>query len=305
MVCDFRPTWLPCNHDEKMIPLFLALLQLQCVAASSSSQKDGPPIAKPHCMDQCGDVDIPYPFGIGANCSYNASYEINCDYSSHPPKPFLQHFELEVTDINWPGRYSGRDPRRFLGHDTDGQTLTVLTPARNICGSHGSVGFPSVNFQGSPFLFSSWFNVFMVENYCGRSVVLRNRMQKIVAGCASVCANQTGVAKLNTTTCYGVGCCQASLIPSPTHDFFLQHMTPRLDFYEITLSHEALTITSDTCILAAALIKSDQVVNLAGNLSNLRAFPTVLEWDGSLTAVHGCEFPTEGNPYLPNGCQGS
>ena len=293
-----------------MIALLLGLLQLRWLIVSS----EVPCIAKPHCDHLCGNVEIPYPFGIGANCSYNASYEINCNHSFHPPKPFLHQFNLEVMDIYWPAQFWDRDQR-----------LTVLTQARSICASesNGSVGAAIVDFRRSPFRFSTWFNVFMVENNCGHSVVLRNRMRKIVAGCASVCTNDSGVTKLNSTHCHGDGCCQASLLPSPTSDFIRREAG--LDFYEIAMDQETPTASyTNACSLAAALVETNQVTKLAGRL-HISPLPTVLEWDGPLpwtvgmqnnnpdnfscspeygTQICHCIFPYEGNAYLPNGCQG-
>jgi len=33
-------------------------------------------IAKPGCKDHCEDVLIPYPFGIGPDCSHNAWFDV-------------------------------------------------------------------------------------------------------------------------------------------------------------------------------------------------------------------------------------
>ncbi|CAA2933827.1 wall-associated receptor kinase-like 2 [Olea europaea subsp. europaea] len=57
--------------------------------------------AKPGCQSTCGNLTIPYPFGIGVNvsCSLNPSFNINCYTFSDPSKAFLGTTDPEVTAI--------------------------------------------------------------------------------------------------------------------------------------------------------------------------------------------------------------
>ncbi|KAK4388828.1 Wall-associated receptor kinase-like 2 [Sesamum angolense] len=66
---------------------------------STTSFAEGPNIAKPGCPSKCGDLSVPYPFGIGirANCSINHSFDIKCNSSFDPPKAFLGNLE-ELSD---------------------------------------------------------------------------------------------------------------------------------------------------------------------------------------------------------------
>ncbi|KAI3795028.1 hypothetical protein L1987_37672 [Smallanthus sonchifolius] len=42
--------------------------------------------AKPSCPTHCGNVTVPYPFGIGTDCSLDRIFNLNCNYSYEPPK---------------------------------------------------------------------------------------------------------------------------------------------------------------------------------------------------------------------------
>ncbi|KAH6822090.1 hypothetical protein C2S53_000640 [Perilla frutescens var. hirtella] len=56
----------------------------------------------PDCPSQCGDVSIPYPFGVGSDCSLDPSFQITCNNTSTmPPKPYLEFVgeSVEVVDI--------------------------------------------------------------------------------------------------------------------------------------------------------------------------------------------------------------
>ncbi|KAG6435352.1 hypothetical protein SASPL_100224 [Salvia splendens] len=58
------------------------------------------PVAKPGCLDQCGNLSIPFPFGIGSNCYMDPSFEISCNVSTNPPKAYLSALNAEIYDLN-------------------------------------------------------------------------------------------------------------------------------------------------------------------------------------------------------------
>jgi hypothetical protein len=50
------------------------------------------------CPSHCGHVQFSYPFGIGPNC-FRQGFELNCDYTAHPPRLFLRNSTTQVTSI--------------------------------------------------------------------------------------------------------------------------------------------------------------------------------------------------------------
>ena len=77
----------------KMISNFLnkTLFVLLIVASTSRSiVSNNFTGSKPGCPTQCGDLTIPYPFGLGPSCSLTPSYSLECDESYNPSRAFTE-----------------------------------------------------------------------------------------------------------------------------------------------------------------------------------------------------------------------
>ena len=65
------------------------------------------PVALPNCPEKCGDVKIPYPFGMTKDCYLNDSariFFINCpNLLSGQPPPMIGKGNLIVTNISIKG----------------------------------------------------------------------------------------------------------------------------------------------------------------------------------------------------------
>ncbi|KAL9995448.1 putative protein kinase RLK-Pelle-WAK family [Helianthus debilis subsp. tardiflorus] len=143
--------------------------------------------AKTGCKSRCGNVMIPYPFGIGASCSLNQWYIIDCN-SSTAYLPALNHLKV-------------------LGVELENQTVLVSTPRITDCKNRvqNRSEIMGVNLGGSPFFFSKFHNKFVFEG-CGTAAMMDDG--SVVTACSTACHSVTHRVK---NDCFGIGCCQTTI----------------------------------------------------------------------------------------------
>ena len=62
-----------------------------------------PPMAMPGCKDTCGNVSIPYPFGMTAGCYLNDWFKIVCTGKGSSARAFLPGINLfRLVATIWP-----------------------------------------------------------------------------------------------------------------------------------------------------------------------------------------------------------
>ncbi|GJN06041.1 hypothetical protein PR202_ga23726 [Eleusine coracana subsp. coracana] len=176
-----------------MIPAASLLLVLQMISSSTSAQLGG-------CPTMCGNVSVPYPFGIGANCSL-PGFDLTCDDRSR----LLLGDKLQVVEISL-----ANSTVRVL--DTSG--------AMNITLYHsGSGGTPEGN---------------------GTWVGLGSSSGTVIAGCSSFCSVEESSkfndpVLISTTdgtaACSGVRCCQTPIrVGRPKYTVEFKYLDPNLKY---------------------------------------------------------------------------
>ena len=75
----------------------LILLAAWALAAAAA---DVPAARSPGCATTCGDIAVPYPFGLDPQCAINAEFRVNCTTVGGATKLF--HGTLEVIRFSVP-----------------------------------------------------------------------------------------------------------------------------------------------------------------------------------------------------------
>ena len=139
---------------------------LLLLAVAYGLAEGAPPMAKHNCRDRCGNVSIPYPFGIGSNCFMHKMYEIVCNEIgvAAAAKAFLvlPKIRVEVLEINISDPYNNDD-----GSFSEPGLIRVKMPIiSSNCINKSSVAGSGgvVDISGTPFFFSSSRNKFVIRN---------------------------------------------------------------------------------------------------------------------------------------------
>ncbi|KAK9692186.1 hypothetical protein RND81_09G246700 [Saponaria officinalis] len=267
---------------------------------------------KPGCRPTCGNVTVPYPFGIGRDCAMSDDYVINC------------------TTINGTTYALFVDSHTAMLDMSETELTMTATAAAQSCNSEGKETSDNTwgefHVLGKPYALSSTANTFMVVGCHHYGLLKANtRTGRKVISCVALC---TEAADLYDDTCSGVGCCEVTL-PKGLQDF-----TAGLEKIIYNTS-----VTSGNCSYSFLAKRSSidfrRVIDLKDPnfASKIKVLPAVLDWfianatcqeaqrnsttyacqqnttcvdlDRDLN-VYGyrckCRHAFEGNPYLSPGC---
>ncbi|XP_074591400.1 wall-associated receptor kinase 2-like [Curcuma longa] len=301
--------------------LLLLLLQLPAVA---SFVPDG------RCPTKCGDVEVPYPFGIGANCSGEGQDKIcnstetgiGCDCS------LGEGFNLTCNTME------GGLKKLFAGNVEVLNILLTMGQLRMLNHISSSCYYPNysfvsrsewiLNMAGSSYRLSDLHNKFTVIGCHTLAYILDplggNNYQ---SGCVSMCENKTSHTD---GSCSGDGCCQTSIPKN------LKYYNVSFDYAFRNLGNWGFGECSYAVLLEAKSFQFNTSYITTNQLNNNGRVPVVIDWaignepceiaKRNLTSyvcvsahsdcvdssngpgyLCNCSEGYQGNPYVSNGCQ--
>ncbi|XP_038972486.1 wall-associated receptor kinase 2-like [Phoenix dactylifera] len=288
--------------------LCCSLLTVLLIAVTASAL----PNTLPGCPARCGDVRIPYPFGIGPDCSL-PGFNLSCnkDNATGVKKPYIYNVELINIDL--------LEAQARIYYPMSWQCYNATS--HNV-----SYYMWSLDFIGDPYRFSDDKNKFFVVG-CDTLAYFNGKNQKdsYSGGCVLRC---NSAESLTNGSCSGIGCCQTT-IPKG------------INYYEVTFDgnfNNSRVGKFNPCSYAVLAevnwfnFTTAYVTTSELNETNGGRAPAVLDWAignetcevaQRNTTSYGCRSEHsdcfnssngpgylcncsrgyEGNPYLPDGCQ--
>ena len=297
----------------------LLLIVLHSLVTAASAQRQPAALARPGCRDRCGNITVPYPFGIGAGCYRDdglQGFQLECDESGPtPPRLTIFGYNHSLAALSLAA----------------GEARVRLNATRQCFNSTGGLVDSNRAYMSlgtSPYLFSSTRNR-LVALGCPNLGFFVDAQGYYVSGCMSVCRpSEYAMPGL----CTGVGCCQ-SAIPSGVSLFEPgQRNFPAGEEGSATFTTNATSCHYVFLVETEWFSYSDRVfLNRTGDFD----VPVVLDWAvrnvGSCSAARrnatdfacrgalsecvdsangagyrcNCSTGYGGNPYLDGGCTGT
>ncbi|KAL6638788.1 hypothetical protein ACP70R_023424 [Stipagrostis hirtigluma subsp. patula] len=336
------PALLPPLLQLAAVALLVSLSATAMAAGKDQGARPPPPMALPGCPDKCGNISIPYPFGIKQGCYFDTDFYIQCNLSrsmqiawkgesKQGNADYLGNQADPVANWNqstyWMFRTMG-----IMGIDIAGGVARVSMPVSSDCRTNGTyhtmTSYTTILDLFSPFLFSATRNVLLgvgqsVEARLYGNITTTNK--HYFATCASLIDTPSSA---RNGSCLGLGCCTAPLSPGlrlavvsikPQSDGSLKSTFPcsyamvvEKSWYNFSTQDLHGYNAFDTKLPdgGVPVILDFAIRNESCPAAGQRP-PTACRSSNSVcvNATHGpgylCKYKDgyDGNPYLPNGCQ--
>lgn len=195
-------------------------------------------ITKPGCQRKCGNLTIPYPFGVGRGCSRSMWYDISCNASTNgdPPRAITTWVKdenengMEILDIS-ETHIRLRNQVAYSCFNSTAETSTFGSGFKSFDLFNSSVPFTLSSESNMLFIVGCHDLGYFDGNFDFRGSVFINSADQ-TGSCRTDCSFEA--KNVVAGECDGIGCCQAiinkgmksytvSLDPSANHTSFFSY----------------------------------------------------------------------------------
>ncbi|CAN6174658.1 unnamed protein product [Urochloa humidicola] len=284
----------------------LLLLGLPAVWAFASAATEVPAARAPGCATRCGDIDVPYPFGLDPKCAIHGGFLLNCTTVGRATKLLLNN--LEVIKVSVP----------------DGKAWVKTWISRQ-CYNQTTNSMGTLNAWldlPSTYVLSADDNKVIVMG-CRSAAFLWT--DSYIIGCSSICDDNDKQNAPKNGSCSGAGCCQVGLpkgVRRYKSSFQEEYNTTqiwRTPCNYITVMENAAFNFSTTYLTSTVFYDMDNARNplvlewgIAQNTTceaaktDKATYPCVSNNSDCITSNAGyscrCSGGYKGNPYIIDGC---
>lgn len=244
---------------------------------------------KTRCVvDTCGDVGVPYPFGIdGGSCSFLPGFNLTCDRTKQPHRLFLgDGSHLQVTEISL---------ANYTVRVLNGVGTVNFTFARHNDSTATSAGV-SIGQDDGPYIVSEEHNQLVVTGCNIMASLLGNSRSNVIIGCSSFCSitDWWGAEPIVHSgaggACSGLGCCDVNItIGRPSYDLQLRWLD-----WDHNYDH---LLPIAVRIAERGWFDGMSTKLLRKNSRSAVPVPVVLEW--AVASVHMPPTPVDVNSTCP------
>ncbi|OEL37226.1 Wall-associated receptor kinase 2 [Dichanthelium oligosanthes] len=270
-----------------------------------------------NCQRKCGEIDVPYPFGIGPydspdHCAM-PGFNLSCDGNRGLR---LLNPDLVVLNISL----------------LQGQAR-MLNPISSACYNNStnpraerSNGW-HMNLTDTPYRFSDAHNMFTVIGCRTLAYIQAGDTTGYMSGCVAMC-RRSDVKTMREGSCFGIGCCQTAIPKGMAYySVYFDGNFNATDIKDVSACSYAVLMDSSNFTFRTSYTTSPEFYSAYGGRA-----PLVVDWAiGNETCeeaykkpesyacvssnsncfdsfsgrgyICNCSKGFEGNPYLSNGCQ--